>query len=37
VYNVRYDWLSNGKIPPSDLKPHDDLLDRFPYLGPPHP
>jgi len=37
VYNVRYAWLSNGKIPPSGLKPHDDLLDRFPYLGPPHP
>ena len=37
VYNVRYAWLSNGKIPPSGLKPDDDLLDRFPYLGPPHP
>jgi len=34
---VRYAWLSNGNIPPSGLKPHDDLLDRFPHLGPPHP
>jgi Domain of unknown function (DUF4331) len=26
---------SNGKVPPSGLKPHDDLLAHFPYLGPP--
>jgi len=37
VYNVRYAWLSNGKIPPSGLKPHDDLQEHFPYLGMPHP
>jgi hypothetical protein len=29
--------LSNGKIPPAGLKPHDDLLAQFPYLGPPNP
>jgi hypothetical protein len=23
--------------PPTGLKPHDDLLAHFPYLGPPHP
>jgi hypothetical protein len=36
VYSIRFAWLSNGKIPPSGLKPHDDLLARFPYLGPPN-
>jgi hypothetical protein len=26
-----------GDLPPADLKPHDDLLAHFPYLGPPSP
>jgi Domain of unknown function (DUF4331) len=37
VYSIRFAWLSNGKIPPSGLKPHDDLLPDFPYTGPPNP
>lgn len=37
VYSIRWAWLSNGKIPPTGLKPHDDLLANFPYLGPPNP
>jgi hypothetical protein len=37
VYSARFAWLSNGKIPPAGLKPHDDLLAEFPYLGPPNP
>jgi hypothetical protein len=37
VYSARFAWLTNGKVPPSGLKPHDDLLTRFPYLGPPNP
>jgi hypothetical protein len=37
VYSIRFDWLSNGKIPSSGLKPHEDLLAAFPYLGPPNP
>ena len=37
VYSLRFAWLSNGKIPPSGLKPHGDLLAGFPYLGPPNP
>jgi hypothetical protein len=37
VYSIRFAWLSHGKIPPSGLKPHDDLLAGFPYLGPPNP
>ena len=37
VYSLRWAWLSNGKIPPTGLKPHDDLLVEFPFLGPPNP
>ena len=37
VYSMRFAWLSHGKVPPTGLKPHDDLLNKFPYLGPPHP
>jgi hypothetical protein len=36
VYSIRFAWLSNGKIPASGLKPHDDLMAHFPYLGPPN-
>ena len=36
VYSYRFAWLSNGKIPPTGLQPHDDLLNEFPYLGLPH-
>ena len=35
VYSMRFAWLSHGKVPPTGLKPHDDLLNEFPYLGPP--
>jgi hypothetical protein len=37
VYSIRFAWLTNGKVPPSGLKPHDDLQARFPYLGVPNP
>ncbi len=37
VYSLRFAWLTNGKVPPSGLTPHDDLLAHFPYLGPPNP
>ena len=37
VYSLRFAWLTNGKVPPSGLKPHDDLLAKFPYVGPPNP
>jgi hypothetical protein len=23
---MRFAWLTNGKVPPTGLKPHDDLL-----------
>jgi Domain of unknown function (DUF4331) len=37
VYSLRFAWLTNGKVPPSGLKPHDDLLAHLPYTGPPNP
>ena len=37
VYSMRFAWLTNGKVPPAGLKPHEDLLAEFPYLGPPNP
>jgi hypothetical protein len=36
-FSARFAWLSNGKIGPDGLKPHDDLLTEFPYLGVPNP
>jgi Domain of unknown function (DUF4331) len=36
VYSMRFTWLSHGKVPPTGLKPHDDLLTEFPYLGVPN-
>jgi hypothetical protein len=37
VYSYRFAWLTRGKLPPTGLKPHDDLTWQFPYLGPPNP
>jgi hypothetical protein len=37
VFSLRFSWLTYGKVPPTGLKPHDDLLAQFPYLGPPNP
>jgi Domain of unknown function (DUF4331) len=37
VYSNRFGWLSNGKIGPDGLHPHEDLSTDFPYLGPPNP
>jgi hypothetical protein len=36
VYSYRFTWLSHGNLPPTGLKPHDDLMWEFPYLGPPN-
>ena len=36
VYSMRFCWLTHGKVPPADLKPHDDLLAEFPFFGPPN-
>ena len=37
VYSQRFARLTHGKIPPTGLKPHDDLQPHFPYLGVPNP
>ena len=37
VYSARFAWLTHGGVGPTGLKPHDDLLTEFPYLGPPNP
>jgi Domain of unknown function (DUF4331) len=37
VYSMRFIWLTDGKVPPTGLKPHDDLQSQFPYLGAPNP
>jgi hypothetical protein len=37
VFSYRFAWLTHGKLPPTGLKPHDDLMWHFPYLGPPTP
>jgi hypothetical protein len=37
VYSYRFGWLTHGQVPPTGLKPHDDLMTHFPYLGPPNP
>jgi hypothetical protein len=37
VYSYRFGWLTHGKVPPTGLSPHGDLLGHFPYLGPPTP
>jgi Domain of unknown function (DUF4331) len=36
VFSARFAWLTNGKVGSGGLKPHDDLLAEFPYLGPPN-
>ncbi|HYY17432.1 MAG TPA: hypothetical protein VE864_01230 [Streptosporangiaceae bacterium] len=37
VYSLRFAWLTNGKVPPSGLKPHDDLRAHFPTSARPTP
>jgi hypothetical protein len=36
VYSLRFAWLTNGKVPSDGIKPHDDLLTEFPFLGLPN-
>lgn len=37
VIDIRVAFLTKNEAPPSGLTPHTDTLDRFPYLGNPHP
>jgi Domain of unknown function (DUF4331) len=36
VVDVFFSLLTNGKVTGDKVGPHSDLLDEFPYLGPPH-
>ena len=36
VYSMRFAWLTHGQTAPTGLRPHDDLLSQFPYLGVPN-
>jgi hypothetical protein len=36
VMDVFISIISNGKITTDSVGPHKDLIDAFPYLGPPH-
>ncbi len=36
TFDARFAWMSNGKIASQGLKPHDDMLAQFPYLGVPN-
>ena len=36
VVDVFFSMLTNGKVTGDKVGPHRDLLDEFPYLGPPH-
>jgi hypothetical protein len=36
VFSARMAWLTNGRVGPDGLKPHEDLLAEFPFLGPPN-
>jgi hypothetical protein len=36
IFRNRLAILTNGKVTGDKVGPHIDLLDEFPYLGPPH-
>jgi hypothetical protein len=36
VYSMRFAWPTHGKVPPTGLKPQDNLLAEFPFLGVPN-
>jgi Domain of unknown function (DUF4331) len=37
VFSMRFAWLTHGKVPPTGLIPHGDLMAEFPFFGPPNP
>ena len=37
VFSTRMAFLTHGRATPQGVRPHDDLLAHFPYLGPPNP
>jgi hypothetical protein len=37
VFSARMIFMTHGQASPQGVRPHDDLLAHFPYLGPPSP
>jgi hypothetical protein len=37
VFSTRMIFMTHGRANPQGVKPHDDLMDVFPFLGNPHP
>jgi len=37
VFSFRFAFMTNGQIKPQSIKPHEDLLSEFPFMGVPHP
>ena len=37
VFSTRMIFMTHGQANPQGVKPHDDLMDVFPFLGIPHP
>jgi hypothetical protein len=37
VFSAPMSFMTHGQATPQLIKPHDDLLAHFPYLGLPHP
>jgi hypothetical protein len=37
VFSFRFAFMTNGQIKPQPVKPHEDLLSEFPFMGIPHP
>jgi len=37
VFSARMIFMTHEQATPQDIRPHDDLLAHFPYLGPPNP
>jgi len=37
VFSERMIFMTHGQASPQGVRPHDDLLAHFPYLGPPNP
>lgn len=36
AFSMRFAWLTHGKVTPTGLQPHADLLTEFPYVGLPN-
>ena len=37
VFSTRMTFMTHGQAMPQGVKPHDDLMAEFPFLGTPHP